>query len=136
MVVHGVHVERVYDVVRARGNSQEGRTSPRGRLFLVDRLWPRGVSRASLEGVEWLREAAPSSELRSWFGHDPERFAGFAERYRAELDARPEAVEPVLAAARRGPVTLLYAARDTEHNHALVLRDHVEERLSEDAGSG
>ncbi|WP_116246532.1 DUF488 domain-containing protein [Nocardiopsis sp. FIRDI 009] len=134
MAGHRVDVERVYDVVRAREHPRQGRPSPRGRLFLVDRLWPRGVSRESLTGVEWLREAAPSSGLRSWFGHAPERFAGFAERYRTELEARPEAVEPALAAARRGPVTLLYAARDTEHNHALVLRDYLEERLADEAG--
>ncbi|MEV2277122.1 DUF488 family protein [Nocardiopsis sp. NPDC049922] len=135
MAGHGVHVERVYDAVRAREHPEEGREPPPGRLFLVDRLWPRGVSRASLEGVEWLREAAPSTELRRWFGHEPGRFAAFADRYRAELDECPEALEPALAAARGGPVTLLYAARDTERNHALVLRAYLEERLSAEAGS-
>ncbi|OLT30321.1 hypothetical protein BJF83_08375 [Nocardiopsis sp. CNR-923] len=134
MAGHGVRVERVYDAVRSREHPQEGRERPSGRHFLVDRLWPRGVSRASLEGVGWLPEAAPSAGLRKWFGHDPARFAEFADRYRAELDARPEALGPVLTAARGGPVTLLYAARDTERNHAIVLRAYLEERLSAEAG--
>ncbi|MFJ9557625.1 DUF488 domain-containing protein [Nocardiopsis sp. NPDC101807] len=121
MADRNVYLERVYDEVRDRGGGE-----PPGARFLVDRLWPRGVGKADMEGVRWVREAAPSSELRTWFGHDPERFREFAERYRAELDSRPEALSPILDAARRGPVTLLYAAKDVEHNHAVVLRDHLE----------
>ncbi|WP_304450974.1 DUF488 domain-containing protein [Nocardiopsis sp. YSL2] len=127
MTGHRVDVERVYDEVREH---PEG-GGPGGALFLVDRLWPRGVRKSALEGVTWLKEAAPSRELRTWFGHDPSRFDEFAERYRAELRERPEALDPVLEAARRGPVTLLYAARDTDHNHALVLRDHVADLLAD-----
>lgn len=125
-----VYLERVYDEVRAGQHPERAGESPPGPRFLVDRLWPRGVRKGTLDRVAWVREAAPSSGLRTWFGHDPERFAEFAERYRAELDTRPEALEPILAAARKGPVTLLYTAKDTEHNHAPVLRDYLREALS------
>ncbi|WP_119726790.1 DUF488 domain-containing protein [Thermomonospora amylolytica] len=101
-----------------------------GAVFLVDRVWPRGRRREDLRIDGWLRDAAPSAELRRWFGHRPERFAEFAERYRRELDARPDALRPLLEAARRGPVTLLYSARDTEHNQAVVLRDHLHALLA------
>lgn len=125
---HTVHVERVYDEVRRREGSRG--SGPPGPRFLVDRVWPRGVRKDTLEGVEWVREAAPSSELRAWFGHDPRRFEEFAQRYRAELDTRPEGLEPLLAAGREGPFTLLYAAKDTEHNHAVVLCAYLEEALA------
>jgi len=134
MADQNVYLERVYDEARGPDAAGDGERTPPGERFLVDRLWPRGVSKESLEGVEWLKDAAPSGGLRTWFGHDPERFTAFAERYRAELDARPDALAPLLDAARRGPVTLLYAAKDTEHNHAVVLRDYLEETLA--AGSG
>ncbi|MFI6292613.1 DUF488 domain-containing protein [Nonomuraea sp. NPDC050790] len=97
----------------------------RGAVFLVDRLWPRGVRKDDLHLDGWLKDAAPSAELRRWFGHRPERFAEFARRYRAELDARPEAVRPIREAAAEGPVTLLYGAKDTEHNQAVVLREYL-----------
>ncbi|WP_420162054.1 DUF488 domain-containing protein [Nocardiopsis sp. CNT-189] len=98
----------------------------RGAVFLVDRLWPRGVRKDALRLDGWLRDAAPSTGLRRWFGHDPERWAEFAERYRRELEARPEALRPVLDAMAEGPVVLLYAARDTERNQAVVLRGVLE----------
>ncbi|MDS1270981.1 DUF488 family protein [Lipingzhangella sp. LS1_29] len=109
---------------------------PPGARFLVDRLWPRGVaaSRLLLEG--WLREVAPSSALRNWFGHDPGRWEQFRTAYLDELAERPEAVEPILSALGNGPVVLLYAARDTEHNHALVLRDHVAALCAQRATQG
>lgn len=129
-----VFLERVHDEVRARKHPAQGSQSPPGERFLVDRMWPRGVSKAVMEGVTWLKEAAPSAELRTWFGHDPGRFAEFSERYRTELESNPDSVDPILSAARRGPVTLLYAAKDTEHNHAVVLRDFLAERLANGAG--
>lgn len=101
-----------------------------GAVFLVDRVWPRGVRKAELRLDAWLRDVAPSTELRQWFGHRPERFPAFRERYRAELDRNPAAVRPLLDAARRGPVTLLYGARDPEHNQAVVLRDYLREKLA------
>ncbi|WP_150243454.1 DUF488 domain-containing protein [Nocardiopsis quinghaiensis] len=135
MAEHHVYLERVHDEVRAARSPDREADTPPGRRFLVDRMWPRGVSKDALEGVAWVRDVAPGDGLRRWFGHDSSRFAGFAERYRAELETRPEVLEPILEAARRGPVTLLYAARDTEHNHALVLRDHLREVLSSQPGS-
>ena len=96
-----------------------------GARFLVDRVWPRGVARDALALDGWLREAAPSDELRRWFGHDPARWAEFRRRYAAELDACPSAWRPLADALATGDVTLLYSARDTEHNSAVVLRDHL-----------
>ncbi len=127
---HRVHLERVYDEIHAEEHPDREGEAPPGPRFLVDRLWPRGVRKSTLEEVRWVKDVAPDPELRSWFGHDPDRFAEFAERYRTELEQRPEALEPILEAARRGPVTLLYAAKDTRHNHAVVLRDHLESLLT------
>ena len=99
-----------------------------GYRVLVDRLWPRGVSKERARLVEWARELAPSTELRTWFGHDPERFAEFERRYRAELAARGEKLDELRRRAGEGTLTLVYAARDEEHNDAVVLaellRDH------------
>ena len=96
-----------------------------GRRYLVDRIWPRGVTKDELRLDGWLKDVAPSDELRRWFGHDPRRWEEFRRRYTAELEARPEAWQPLLEAAREGDVTLLYGARDTEHNQAVVLRGHL-----------
>jgi uncharacterized protein YeaO (DUF488 family) len=91
-----------------------------GRLVLVDRLWPRGLRKKDLEGVLWLRDVAPSAELRKWFGHDPARWDEFLERYFAELKANP-AVGQLRDIAAEGPVTLLYGAHDETHNQAVAL---------------
>lgn len=99
---------------------------------LVDRLWPRGVSRERGRVDWWFRGIAPSSELRRWFNHDPERWGEFRRRYYRELDERPQQVMEILSRARQaGVVTLLFAARDEEHNHALVLRDYLEAHVPE-----
>jgi uncharacterized protein YeaO (DUF488 family) len=102
-----------------------------GRRFLVERLWPRGVRKADLRLDGWLRDVAPSAELRRWFGHDPARWDEFRRRYLAELESAPDACAPLLDAARSGEVTLLYSARDRDHNSAVVLRDHLLARLGE-----
>ena len=108
-----------------------------GRRFLVDRLWPRGVRKEAVALEGWLKELAPSDDLRRWFGHEPDRFEAFADRYRRELDAHPEAAAPLLEAAREGNVTLVFAARDEDHNNAVVLRAWLEERLDgAPAGTG
>jgi uncharacterized protein YeaO (DUF488 family) len=96
-----------------------------GQTFLVERLWPRGVRRDDLEMDGWLKDVAPSTELRRWFDHDPAKWAEFERRYRAELDACPHAWAPLVDAVRRGTVTFLYSSRDREHNNAVVLRDYV-----------
>lgn len=93
------------------------------RVFLVDRLWPRGIKKEALPHDLWLKAVAPSNELRHWFGHDPDRFAEFERRYRAELDEVREETAPLVDAARSGAdLVLLYSAKDTEHNQAVVLR--------------
>jgi uncharacterized protein YeaO (DUF488 family) len=96
-----------------------------GRRILVERLWPRGVTKQALAADAWLKEVAPSTALRTWFGHRPERWEEFRRRYRKELEKNPGAWDPLLQAARQGNLTLLYSARDVEHNGALVLRDYL-----------
>lgn len=103
-----------------------------GARVLVDRLWPRGLRREAAALDAWEKGVAPSTELRRWFGHDPSRFEEFSARYRAELDtseAAAEFSERCRALLARGPVTLLYAARDERCNHALVLAGWLRERL-------
>jgi uncharacterized protein YeaO (DUF488 family) len=94
-----------------------------GQRVLVDRLWPRGMTRERAALHAWMPALAPSTPLRLWFGHDPERWGEFRRRYRAELRGEAALIETLRAAAARAPVTLLYGARDAEHNHALVLRE-------------
>ncbi len=92
---------------------------------LVERLWPRGVSKARLRVDAWLKEVAPSTELRKWFSHDPGKWSECRRRYFRELDSRPEAWRPVVSAARHGRVTLVYSSHDTEHNNAVALRQYL-----------
>lgn len=114
-----IQTKRVYESP-ARGD---------GTRFLVERLWPRGVKKDELDARAWLKEAAPSTELRQWFAHDPGRWSAFRRKYFAELNKRAEAWTPILRAARRGNVTLLYSARDTEHNSALALKAYLDKKL-------
>ncbi len=100
-----------------------------GTRFLVERLWPRGITKERLRIAAWLKEAGPSTELRKWFGHDPEKWDEFRRRYRRELDSRPEAWEPIVSAARRGAVTLVYSSRDAEHNNAVALQEYLEVKM-------
>lgn len=99
-----------------------------GTRVLVDRYWPRGVSKEEAELDRWMKEIAPSDELREWFDHDPERWEGFRRHYGAELEREPELVEELLEIHRRGTLTLVYGARDTEHNNAEALRRHLQSR--------
>lgn len=101
-----------------------------GQRFLVDRVWPRGVTRDALDIDGWAKEAAPSSELRKWFGHDPSRWNEFQQRYREELASRADVLRPLVDAARKGTVTLVYSARDEQHNQAVVLKDVLDEHLA------
>ncbi|GIW03830.1 MAG: hypothetical protein KatS3mg059_0450 [Thermomicrobiales bacterium] len=100
-----------------------------GMRVLVDRIWPRGVSKERARVDLWLRDVAPSDDLRRWFGHDPARWEEFQARYRQELEDDPVRLAPLFEAVRRGPVTLLYSARDEHHNQAVALKAIVEERL-------
>jgi uncharacterized protein YeaO (DUF488 family) len=97
-----------------------------GTRILVERLWPRGLSRAKVHVDTWLKDVAPSTDLRKWFGHDPEKWPQFRERYFRELDARPEAWQQILSKARRGLVTLIYSSHDTLHNNAVALREYLQ----------
>jgi uncharacterized protein YeaO (DUF488 family) len=104
-----------------------------GLRILVDRLWPRGLRKSDSAVNLWLREIAPSHELRRWFGHDPARWTEFRARYRDELARQPERLRELMEHCRRRPVTLLYAARDDTYNHAVVLREVLLEELAEEA---
>lgn len=96
-----------------------------GFRYLVDRLWPRGMKKEVLKKDGWLKKLAPSTELRKWFGHDPDKWDEFYARYREELDSKPEEWQAIVEQARNNNVTLLYAAKDRGHNHAIVLRDFL-----------
>jgi uncharacterized protein YeaO (DUF488 family) len=99
-----------------------------GERILVERLWPRGVTKARAAVDLWHKDVAPSPELRKWFGHDPARWKQFEQRYWKELKAKQAAVDLLASKARRGAVTLVYAARDQEHNGALALKEFLELR--------
>ena len=115
-----IRISRVYDGPVADGS----------RLMLIDRLWPRGVRKTALRHDAWLKDVAPSPELRRWFDHDPARWAEFRRRYRHELRGNRDALTPLLDAAAAGDLTLLFAARDADHNHAIVLKEYLEELLA------
>jgi uncharacterized protein YeaO (DUF488 family) len=97
---------------------------------LVDRMWPRGLKRQALSADLWLKDVAPSARLRRWFGHDPRRWSEFRERYRAELRRAPGGMRTLRRLRRRGPLTLLFAARNREQNNAVALRDVLDERTA------
>jgi uncharacterized protein YeaO (DUF488 family) len=101
-----------------------------GRRVLIDRIWPRGVSRERARLDEWARELAPSGELRRWFGHDPDRFGEFRRRYERELESQEDTLRELRRRAAEGTVTLVYGARDTEHNDAVVLADVLRRETS------
>ncbi len=101
-----------------------------GTRFLVERLWPRGLKKEDLDARAWLKDVAPSTELRKWFNHDPAKWSEFKRKYHRELDKEPQAWEPILQAARRGTVTLLYSTHDTEHNNAIALEEYLDRRLA------
>ena len=99
-----------------------------GTRFLVERLWPRGVSKARLRVAAWLKEAGPSTELRQWFSHDPDKWDEFRRRYFRELDSRMEAWQPIASANRGGTVTLVYSSHDTLHNNAVALEEYLRKK--------
>ncbi len=115
-----VQLKRVYDHTSEQDGSR----------FFVERLWPRGVAKSALADATWMREVAPSRELREWFHHDPQRWNEFRRRYFAELKRHKDALSPILEAAHKGTVTLLYSSHDTEHNNAVALREFLERSLN------
>ncbi|QIL43827.1 DUF488 family protein [Acidovorax sp. HDW3] len=110
-----IRLQRAYD----------GPTPEDGARILVDRLWPRGLKKEALALAGWAKELAPSTALRQWFHHESGRWPEFQQRYRAELAARPEAVQALRAQAQAGTVTLIYSAHSAEMNNAVVLRDFL-----------
>jgi uncharacterized protein YeaO (DUF488 family) len=107
-----------------------------GTRFLVERLWPRGVKKADLRLDAWLKDVAPSDDLRRWFAHDPKKWPEFRRRYFAELDRNPEVWERIRGAAHHGHVTLVYSAHDTEHNNAVALREYLQARAGQGRTKG
>lgn len=117
-----IHLHRIYDKD----------APPPGRRVLVDRIWPRGISKGEAALDDWLKEVAPSTALRKWFGHDPELWAEFRQKYIRELeenDVQAQAFKSLAALAAAGDLVLLYGARDREHNQAVVLRELLEKLL-------
>ncbi len=112
-----VYIKRAYDAP-ASGD---------GQRILVDRLWPRGLTHEELDAALWLKEIAPTDALRHWFGHDPEKWDEFRRRYNAELDDNPGPVKELRAQIDAGPVTLLYAAKDEQHNNAVALLAYLDQ---------
>lgn len=123
--MNGIGIRRVY----------EPWAPEEGARLLVDRLWPRGVTKEKLHLAGWLKEAAPSAPLRQWFDHEPSRWEEFQRRYFAELEEKPKAWEPILQAARNGKVTLLFAAKDAAHNNAVALKLFLERKLAAKQGA-
>lgn len=111
-----IHLKRVYEPAEAAD----------GTRYLVERLWPRGVKKSALKLDGWMKDAAPTTELRKWFSHDPAKWDEFRHRYFEELKANSDAWLPIAAAARSGVVTLLYSSHDTEHNNAVALKQFLE----------
>ena len=120
-----IQVKRVYEPAAASD----------GQRLLVERLWPRGIRKESLQIDAWLKDVAPSAELRKWFAHDPAKWPEFRRRYFRELDAHPQAWRPILGAAAEGNrVTLIYSSHDREHNNAVALRDYLEKKHASRTG--
>jgi len=117
-----IQTKRVYDLP----------SSSDGARFLVDRLWPRGMKKEALKVDAWLKDAAPSNELRKWSHHDPARWPEFRKRYAAELAAHPQAWKPLLERAVEGTITLLYSAHDDQRNNAVALKLFLEAKLRRD----
>ena len=103
-------------------------TKSDGTRILVERLWPRGLSKDRAQVDLWLKDVAPSTELRKWFGHDPSRWQEFRRRYHQELRRRPEVLQPLLDAIKHGPVTFIYGSREERYNAAVALREYLERR--------
>ena len=114
-----VRIKRIYDPVSPED----------GKRIYIDRLWPRGLKKDEAVFDEWLKEISPSDELRKWFGHDPAKWKEFEKRYRKELEEKGELLEKLRHEARRGTITLLYSAKDTEHNNAVTMKEVLDPAL-------
>ncbi len=108
-----VKIKKIYDPV----------SSDDGKRILIDRLWPRGIKKENAKIDEWLKDVAPSDELRKWFSHDPSKYQEFKKRYGKELEKKLELLERIKKEAKKETLTLLFSAKDTEHNNATVLKE-------------
>jgi uncharacterized protein YeaO (DUF488 family) len=113
-----IKIKRAYDEV----------SPDDGQRILVDRLWPRGIKKDKAKIDEWLKEIAPSNELRKWFAHDPSKWQGFRERYLEELKNQSDLIEILIKRTKSGNITLIFSAKDTEHNNAVVLSELINKR--------
>jgi len=112
-----IHLKRAYDEPSEND----------GYRVLVDRVWPRGVSKEDADLDEWMKDAAPSPDLRKWFGHDPEKWEEFKRRYFKELDKKPESLKPLVQRAKKGRITLVYGSKEERYNNAVALKEYLEE---------
>ncbi len=113
-----IKVERIYDA-----------SAGGGLRILVDRLWPRGIKKDEAGVDLWMKDIAPSNELRKWFGHDPGKWEEFKERFNRELDGKPEIVDQLIVRARESDLVFLYAAKDEQHNNAIALKEYIEANI-------
>lgn len=113
-----IRVKRVYEPAETSD----------GARFFIDHLWPRGMKKEALHVERWIKSVSPSNQLRSWFGHKPAKWKEFQRRYFAELKERPQTWKPLLEAAQERDITLVYGARDTEHNNAVALKSYLEKK--------
>lgn len=111
-----IKIKRIYDKAEQSD----------GTRVLVDRLWPRGVSKEEAKLDHWMKEIAPSTELRKWYDHEVSRFSEFSKRYKKELDANPNLIKELLQQAKEKRLTLLFGAKDEKHNQAVVLKEFLE----------
>jgi uncharacterized protein YeaO (DUF488 family) len=105
----------------------ETESSADGRRILVDRLWPRGIKKEEVKVDEWLKEIAPSDELRKWFAHDPSKWQVFKKKYAHEVGGKPDLIQQLRKESRKATVTLVYSAKDSEHNNAVALKEIIEQ---------
>ena len=118
-IMERIRTKRVYETPGAAD----------GRRILVDRVWPRGMTKKRLRADVWLKTVAPSTELRNWFKHDVSKWKGFKNRYFLELDRKPQGLDMLIAAVKKGHVTLLYSAKDSNRNQAVALKEYLFSRL-------
>jgi uncharacterized protein YeaO (DUF488 family) len=117
-----IKVERIYnhnDIIRAKGNFR----------ILVDRIWPRGLSKDKVNADLWRKDIAPSNSLRKWFAHDEKKWNEFKRRYFIELDKKRELIDIIIGKARQGPITLLYGAKNEKYNNAIALKEYLEYKM-------
>lgn len=117
-----INIERVYSAHDSRGFR-----------ILVDRLWPRGLSKGRVKLDLWLKDIGPSNELRKWFGHDPNKWRAFRDKYFQELDQKKELIDQIVERAEEGDIVLLFGAKDEKHNNAVALKEYIDNRMRNQA---